>query len=301
VTASNHQSSVLAGRPGVLWAVPALLFFGLFAVVPMLAVVYLSLTEWSGIGAPTWVGLDNWAHLLEDRVFLNSLRLSFGLTVLSWACQTLVALPLGVWVAGHTRSRSILAAVFFVPLLMSGAAIGLLWGALFDPNFGLASIIGPVLGVDDGNFIGDSTLAFYAVLLVIAWQFIPFHTLLYQGATRQIPASLYEAAELDGAGRWRQFRSVTLPQLRDTIITSSVLMLVGSLTYFEVILILTGGGPGTATRILPLHMYIEGFRSFDMGYASVLAVVLLVLGAALSLLIVRVTGYRAMSSQREGL
>lgn len=111
---------------------------------------------------------------------------------------------------------------------------------------------------------------------------------------------LYEAALLDGAGRWQQFRSVTLPQLRDTVIASGVLIVVGSLTYFEIVLILTGGGPGTATRILPLHMYLEGFRSFQMGYAAALAVVLVVVGAVLSLVITRVTGYRSMSSQREG-
>lgn len=297
----SAASSVTAGRPGVLWAAPALAFFALFALIPMVAVVGLSMTTWSGIGAPVWTGFDNWARLPGDGVFLNSLKLSGALTVLSWITQTLLALPLGVYAAGPGRGRGVLAAVFFVPLLMSGAAIGLLWGTLFDPNFGLASLVGPLIGVEDGNFIGSPTLAFWAVLVVIAWQFVPFHTLLYQGAARQIPESLYEAARLDGAGRTRQFFSVTLPQLRDTAITSSVLMLVGSLTYFEIVLILTGGGPGTATRILPLHMYIEGFRSFDMGYASVLAVVLLALGAGLSLAVVRVTGYRSMSSQREGM
>lgn len=106
---------------------------------------------------------------------------------------------------------------------------------------------------------------------------------------------------IDGAGRFKQFTAITVPQLRDTIITSGVLMIVGSLTYFEIILILTGGGPGTATRILPLHMYITGFRSFDMGYASVLAVLLLAIGTSLSLFVTKVTGYRKMASQREGL
>ena len=147
--------------------------------------------------------------------------------MLSWLLQTAVALPLGVYLAGKQRTRAVLAAVFFVPQLMSGAAIAVLWGTLFDPNFGLASVLGPLVGVPDGNFIGNPSLAFYAVLFVISWQFMPFHTLLYQGATRAIPESLYEAATMDGAGRWRQFRSITVPQLRDTIITSGVLIVVG--------------------------------------------------------------------------
>lgn len=298
---SETQTSSQAGRPGFIWAVPAVLFFGAFAVLPMVAVVYLSFTTYGGLEAPVWAGLDNWKRLTTDPLVVNSLWLSAMLTLLSWLVQTAIALPLGVYLASKGRMRSLLAAFFFVPLLMSGAAIALLWSTLYDPKFGLASIIGPLIGVEDGNFIGNPKLAFYSVLLVIAWQFIPFHTLLYQGAARAVPVSLYEAATIDGAGRFKQFTAITLPQLRDTIVTSSVLMLVGSLAYFEIILILTGGGPGAATRILPLHMYITGFRGFDMGYASVLAVILLVLGTALSLVITKVTGFRKMASQREGL
>jgi len=298
---SRTQSSSQAGRPGFVWAAPAIVFFGLFALLPMVAVVYLSFTSYTGIADPVWIGAENWRHLASDPFVGNSLRLSASLTALSWLVQTAITLPLGIYLAGKGRTRSLLAAVFFLPLLMSGAAIALLWSTLFDPNFGLASIVGPLVGVDDGNFIGSPTFAFYCVLLVISWQFIPFHTLLYQGATRAIPISLYEAATIDGAGRFKQFTSITVPQLRDTIITSGVLMIAGSLTYFEIILILTGGGPGTATRILPLHMYITGFKSFDMGYASVLAVLLLTIGTSLSLFITKVTGYRKMASQKEGL
>lgn len=298
---ARGTSPVPRGEPGLLWAGPALLFFAFFALVPMAAVVVLSFTAYDGLNPPQWVGTANWQRLVTDGLFWSSLQLSAVLTVVSWLVQTAIALPLGIYLAAPGRSRAAVAAVFIVPLLMSGAAIAVLWSTLFDPNFGLASVLGPLVGVLDGNFIGDSRFALWAVLLVISWQFVPFHTLLYQGATRAIPAMLYEAAVLDGAGRWRQLVSVTLPQLRDTMITSGVLMVVGSLTYFEVVLILTGGGPGTATRILPLHMYLEGFRSFDMGYSAALAVVLLVLGASLSLLITRVTGYRSMSSQREGL
>lgn len=290
-----------AGRPGGLWAVPALLFFGLFAVLPMVLVVILAFTRWSGLGAPQFNGLDNWRTLIHDATFRQSLRLSAILTGVSWAGQTLVALPIGVWAAGRGRTRAVLSAIFFVPLLMSSAAIALLWGTMLDPNFGLAHIVGPWLGVADGNFIGRPSLVLYTLIVVISWQFVPFHILLYQAAARQVPENLYEAARIDGAGRVREFFSITVPQLRNTIITSSVLMIVGSLTYFDIILILTNGGPGTSSRILPLHMYLEGFSSFNMGYASTLAVVLLAIGAALSLLITRVTGYHKMTSQREGM
>lgn len=288
-------------RPGIVWAAPALLFFALFALVPIVAVVYLSFTQWDGIGAPTWTGVDNWVALPGDPDFWNGIRTSLILTALSWVGQTALALSLGVWAAGRQRNRAVLSSIFFLPLLMSTAAIALLWIALLDPNFGLAATLGQLLGVGGLNFLGSPSVALYAVTFVILWQFMPFHMLLYQAAARQIPGILYDAAIVDGAGRLRQFISITLPQLRDTIIASSVLILVGSLVYFENVLLLTGGGPGTATRVLPLHMYIEGFRSFDMGYASAIAVVLVLAGAGLSLLVVKVTGYSRMASQREGL
>jgi raffinose/stachyose/melibiose transport system permease protein len=139
------------------------------------------------------------------------------------------------------------------------------------------------------------------VIFVIAWQFIPFHTLLYQGGVRQIPEQLYEAAQIDGAGRIRQFFSITLPQLKYTIITSSTLMLVGSLVYFDLIWVLTQGGPGNATRILALDMYIRGFQANQMGAASVIGVILVVVGLVLTLVIQRIGGKDLRASQMEGL
>jgi len=130
---------------------------------------------------------------------------------------------------------------------------------------------------------------------------VPFHTLLYQGGVRQIPVSLYEAAEIDGAGRLRQFWSITLPQLRYTIVTSSTLMVVGSLTYFDVIFVLTAGVPSSGIRILPIDMYVTGFSANQMGEASVMAMILVVMGLLLALAMTRLTGFSKMASQQEGL
>jgi raffinose/stachyose/melibiose transport system permease protein len=138
------------------------------------------------------------------------------------------------------------------------------------------------------------------VVFIISWQFVPFHMLLYQAGARQIPRTIYEAAEIDGAGRVAQFFGLTLPLLRNTIVTSSTLIVVGSLTYFDLVFILTGGGPGFATRILPLDMYVNGFERADMGYASAISVVLVAAGLALSLLLIRVSGFGRFRSTYEG-
>ncbi|MEV0841611.1 sugar ABC transporter permease [Actinocatenispora sera] len=295
------SSATSRQRPGIGWLAPAGVLFAVFALLPIVVVAYLSLTAWNGLGAPHWAGLANWRALVHDTEVPHGIRITLLLTVVSWAVQTPLALLLGVWSAGPQRHRAVLSAVFFLPLLLSLAAIALSWQALLDPNFGAPAALANALHIPSPNLIGDPHRALYVVVAVLAWQWVPFHTLIYQGAARQIPTQLYEAAALDGATRVRQFVAVTLPQLRHTVVASSVLMIVGSLTYFETILLLTGGGPGDATEVLPLHMYRTGFVGFDMGYASALALLLVVVGAGLSVLIVRASGFARMDSDREGL
>jgi xylobiose transport system permease protein len=286
----EHRAS-RAGRPHAAWALPGVLFFTFFAVVPMALALYLSFTSWDGLGDPQPVGLDNWRKLLDDPRMGQSLWLTIVLTVASWVFQTVIALLLGVWAAGRQRNRAILSAIFFVPFLLSSTAIAILFYALLDPNFGIIQ----------ADTLGSQSGAFLAIVFVGGWQFIPFHTLIYQGGARQIPEVLYQAAAIDGAGRYRQFFSITLPQLRHTITTSTVLMVVGSLTYFETVLILTKGGPGTDTAILPYLMYEAGFKTYDFGYASAIASFLVIAATGLSLVLVRLTGFGGMRSTREGM
>jgi raffinose/stachyose/melibiose transport system permease protein len=277
---------------------PALVFFGIFAIGPLLGVLVLSFMEWDGLGTPQWTGGENWASVLENPVSRQAMVLTVQLTLLSYAVQFPLSLLLGVFMAGRQRYREFLSVLYFLPMLFSAAAIGIAFKALLDPNFGLSRAFDAALLRQD--WLGDGSLAFYVVVFVISWSFIPFHSLLYQAGVRQIPQSMYEAATLDGAGTVRQFFSITLPQLKYTIVTSSTLMLVGSLTYFDLVFALTGGGPGTATRILPLDMYLTGFRSNQMGEASVLAVILVAVGLTLALGLQRLTGADKMESQAEG-
>ncbi|MEW2404079.1 sugar ABC transporter permease [Streptomyces sp. NPDC046862] len=279
------------GRPHAVWALPAVLFFTFFAVVPMVLAFYLSFTKWDGLGDPRPVGLDNWQKLLDDPRLTQSLWVTVLLTVASWVFQTVVSLLLGVWAAGHQRNRAVLSSIFFVPFLLSSTAHALLFYALLDPNFGIIQ----------KDTLGSTSGAFLAIVFVGGWQFIPFHTLIYQGGARQIPQVLYQAAAIDGAGRYRQFFSITLPQLRHTVTTSTVLIVVGSLTYFETVLILTKGGPGTDTAILPYLMYEAGFKTYDFGYASAIASFLVLAATGLSLVLVRMTGFGTMRSTREGM
>lgn len=289
------------GKTGQLaWlAVPALVFFIVFAIIPLAGVFLLSFTTWDGIGAISVAGIANWLSVFTDPGMYHALWLTFVVMILSWIIQTPISLLLGTFTAGSQKYRALLAVLYFLPLLLSSAAIAIAYKALLDPNFGLAAGLHlPFLAQD---WLGDPNLALGVVIFVIAWQFVPFHTLIYQGGVRQIPRSIYEAAEIDGAGRVKQFFFITVPQLKYTIITSSTLMTVGSLTYFDLIFVLTNGGPGNATRILPLDMYLTGFRANLMGPASVTAVVLVVIGLVMALVLQRLGGKDRTGSQLEGM
>ena len=296
----TESTATGGGRGGsLIWmTLPALLIFTAFGIVPLFGVLALSFTTWDNIGAIQPSGLTSWTAVLTDPGLPRALWVTFLIMGLSWLIQTPLSVVLGVFLAPHKRYRGFLAVLFFIPTLLSSAAIAITFKALLDPNFGLGTGLG--MGFLRQDWLGDQTLAVGVLVFIVSWQYIPFHTLIYQGAVRSIPTSMYEASLIDGAGRVRQFFSITLPQLRYTIVTSSTLMVVGSLTLFDLIYVLTAGGPGDATRTLALDMYQTGFQANLMGPASAIAVVLVLVGLVLSQLL-RLLGGRGDESQQEGV
>ena len=296
----KEPTTATGGRSGsVGWmALPALLMFIAFGVIPLLGVLALSFTTWDGIGDIHPSGLTSWKAELSDPGLPHSLWVTFEIMIISWLVQTPLSILIGVFLAAYKKYRGFLAVLYFIPLLLSSAAISITFKALLDPNFGL----GAGFGIDalKQDWLGDPKLAIGVLIFVVSWQYIPFHSLIYQGAVRQIPVSLYEASQIDGAGKVRQFFSITLPQIRYTIITSSTLMVVGSLTFFDLIYVLTGGGPGDSTRALALEMYQKGFMANLMGPASAIAVILVLVGLVLAQLLRRLGG-RGDESMQEGI
>ncbi len=278
-------------------ALPAFAVFVLFGIVPLLGVLALSFTTWDGIGTIRASGLTSWRAVLSDPGLPHALGVTFEVMILSWAVQTPMSILLGTFLAGPQRYRAVLSVLYFVPLLLSSAAIAITFKALVDPNFGLGA--GLHLDLLTQDWLGRPGLAMGVLVFVVSWQYIPFHSLIYQGGVRQIPVTLYEAALIDGAGRVKQFVNITLPQLKYTIITSSTLMVVGSLTFFDLIFVFTAGGPGDATEVLALDMYKTGFQGHLMGPASAIAVILVLVGLVLALLLRRLGG-RGDESQLEG-
>jgi raffinose/stachyose/melibiose transport system permease protein len=282
---------------------PTMVLYGAFILVPVVFALFLSFTSWDVVGKLQWVGFANWSRFFSDPGAHHALFVTLELAGLSWLVETPLAMAIGLFIAGTQRYRQVYAAIYLVPLLLSTAGIALMWSGVLSPAFGGLAWFSTHLnlGFLNRNWLGSPSLALYVVVAIIAWQFVPFHALIYQAGRRAIPAEIYDAALVDGASLSQTFRFVTLPQLRYTIVTSSTLIVVGSLTYFDIIFILTQGGPGDTTRVLSLDMYDTGFLQTEFGYASVLAVVLAVIGIAVALVLIRVTGFGQMDSGREGI
>jgi raffinose/stachyose/melibiose transport system permease protein len=189
VTAAVRSPSTGGRSRSVSWMVwPALVMFVAFGVVPLLGVLALSFTQWDGIGEINPAGLDSWRTVLTEPGLLHALWVTFQVMALSWLFQTPISLLLGVFLASHKRYRGFLAVLFFIPLLLSSTAIAITYSALLNPNFGLGAGLGVELLNQD--WLGRGNLALGVLIFVVSWQFIPFHTLIYQGAVRQIPHSM---------------------------------------------------------------------------------------------------------------
>ncbi len=300
VSRTVRQQKLRADIAGIS---PTLVLYGVFIVVPMLVAMFLSLTRWNVVGSLQWAGFSNWSHFFSDPVAHHSLLVTLELAGLSWLIQTPLAMALGIFIAGTQRYRAVYASLYLLPLLMSTAGLALMWQGVLEPTFGGVASLGSSLHMSflDQNYLGSTSITFFVIVALITWQFVPFHMLIYQAGRRAIPAELYDAAKVDGANIRQAFRHVTLPQLRYTIVTSSTLIVVGSLTYFDIIYILTMGGPGDTTRVLAMDMYNVGFLQTTFGYASVLAVILGLIGIIVAVGLVRLTGFGTMQSRQEGI
>ncbi len=299
------QDRSLRQRIGVSGlALPALALFTIFGLVPLILMVVLSFTNYSttSISPTSWIGAANWVRLAHDPVVRQGIELTLLVMLLSWVFQTGLGLLIGVFLAGRQRYLVALSVVYFLPIIFSAAAIAVAWENLLTPYSGGVALVLQHVGIHyPVLWLATPGQAIYVVIAAICWQFVPFQSTLFLAGARGIPRELYDAAVIDGAGRMRTFTRITVPQLRNTIVTSSILVLVGSLLYFDLFLIMTDGGPATSTTVLSLAMYIRGFSSDQQGYGSAIATVLALGGLLLSLAIVRLSGFGQMRSQQEGV
>lgn len=265
---------------------PAVLLFVVFALVPMFQAIYYSLWDWNGLGPlEDFVGLDNYSQAISDSVFRGAILNNFLLVGLS----LLVQLPLGLGIAlllnRPLRGRTLLRTMIFVPYVLAEVVAGVIWLLMLQPR-GVVDALLAGAGLDWARqlWLGDQDIALYTVFVVLTWKYIGFAIILFLAGLQGVPAELHEAASLDGASWWQIQRNITIPLLGPTIRIWAFLSMIGSLQLFDMVWILTGGGPGNATQTMATYLIQQGFDRARLGYGTAAAVILFVISLAVALL-----------------
>ncbi len=282
-----------------LFLLPAFAFLGVFVLWPIIDSFRLSFYKWNGVDPDlTFLGVDNWVRLAKDGVFWRAVRNNFIIVFLSLLVQLPIGLALAVLLDSGGRKFSFFKVIYFLPLLLSTVAIGILFKYIYDPYFGIINATLERIGLDalTQEWLSNPKIALYSVIAVICWQYIPFYMVLFLASLSGIPAELREAAYIDGATENKYFWSIVLPLLRGSIITAATLSLIGSLKYFDLIWVMTEGGPVNATELMATYMYKKAFSSFEMGYGATVASALFIV-----VLVTALTVYFPLQRQEEDI
>ncbi|MHB1295500.1 MAG: carbohydrate ABC transporter permease [Anaerolineae bacterium] len=275
---AKPRRKVRYDNAGYLFTLPAMIFFGVFLVYPLVYTVELSFFEWTGYTETReFVALNNFGTVFSNWVFGRAVRNTFTYAVLQTGLQTLAGLLVALVLDSRLFGRGVFKVVFFTPVLVSIAVISLLWGRIYEPNFGLLNGLLRSVGLGDlaKPWLGDGKLALYAVVLVTVWQGFGYSMVLFIAGLQDIPEEMKEAAKIDGASELGAIWYITLPLLRPVVALVTTLTLIGSLKLFEIIYVMTSGGPNHATETVASLLYYEAFRFNRMGVASSIAVLLL--------------------------
>jgi raffinose/stachyose/melibiose transport system permease protein len=278
----------------VVFLAPSLLLLAVFLLYPLVSSLRLSLVDWNGLGnTARYVGLANWERLAHDTVFWQSLKNNVILAAASIIFQLPIALVLAVLLEKAGRGSRALKILYFLPLLMSSVAIGVLFKQIYDPNFGPLNVALQAFGLDSlaKDWLGDPHLSLGATIAVIIWQNAPFYMILFLAGLSSMPAEVNEAALLDGASEWTIFWRIKLPHLQGTVRTAVLLSVLGSLRYFDLVFVMTGGGPEGSSEVMATYMYRTVFSSFQLGYGSTI-------GSAMFLIVITVAAVSMYFTRR---
>ena len=260
------------------------MILGVFVAWQMISALRLSFTDASGLGVENLVGIDNYVRVFGDPDILSALLNTVWYLVLFTPPAVAIALGLALAVNNpRLPFRSFFRTAFFVPFIVSLAVSAFAWGYLLDPNVGLLNYWLSSVGIQIGNPLRDPVLAMPVVALVAVWKSFGFYFVIFLAGLQDVPASLYEAARVDGAGPWVRFTNVTLPMLSNTLAFVMIFAMIAALQAFDQIYVMTGGGPFGSTQTIVMEIYESGFRRLELGFASALSYVLLVATLLLSI------------------
>jgi raffinose/stachyose/melibiose transport system permease protein len=273
------------GIAAVVFLLPIVLLMTAFIFYPILDTFITSFYKWNGIAADkTMIGFRNWAKLAGDKSFWIAFKNNLIVMILSICIQIPIGLGLATFIEFGGKKMTVFKVLWFIPMLMSSVAIGFLFTYALATNGGIFSAVSQLLGGGNIDLLGNSKTALYTVIGVIAWQFTPFYMVYSMAAYTNISTDVYEASIIDGATKAQYFKQIAFPLLTPSLKSAAILSMVGSLKYFDLVYVMTGGGPGTSTELMATYMYKQSFVKFNMGYGSAVAGGMFILISVVSLL-----------------
>ncbi|WP_164737192.1 carbohydrate ABC transporter permease [Georgenia sp. SYP-B2076] len=276
-----------AWQPHLLLA-PALLFFAVFAIGPLIFTLYVSLSNWSITGAHSFVGLANYAEIFSSSTFRQTFGNTVIFAVVTVTLQYLLGLTMALMVYRTSRGQTFLRLSFLLPMMLAPVVVGIVWKMLFDPSYGpIPELLGNI-GLGQIPWFSEKLPAMIAIIVADTWQWTPFMFLILFAALRSIPTAPLEAAVVDGASSYRVFRDHLIPMLIPASITAILLRSIEAFKLFDVVYMMTGGGPGVKTSTITLNAYFTGLRTGNLGTAAAMTMVLLVVVLAAAMIFVAI-------------
>lgn len=284
---------------GYLFLAPFLFFYAVFLIWPLIQGFWISLHNWELIGTNiSFIGLNNYARLLSDNIFWDSLRHTVYFVVLAVPFLVALGLFFALLINRPYAGMGVFRALLYLPSVLSVAVITTIWVRIYEPNFGLLANWFNDLGLTPLNWLRDINLAMPAIVIATIWWSVGGNMLLFLAGLQDIPRELYEAGELDGARPWQLFRHITIPALRRTFTIATIVTVIGSLQVFGQVFAMTRGGPIGTTRTLVMYIYETSFRDWQLGYGSALAYTLFILIFILSMIQLRFFGQAEAQTER---
>jgi len=253
---------------------PKLILLALFFVFPLLFSVYISLTDWSALSTPHFIGLSNYKKLLGDDIFLKSLINAVVYVSVRVPFMVVVSLLLALLINEKLLGRSAFRTIYFIPEASAMVVAAMVWVYLYNTEFGVINFLLRKASLPPQQWLSSSSQALYSIILMTVWKDAGFYMIIFLAGLQGIPKMYYEAATIDGATRWQMFYHITLPLLKPVVFLVVVMCTIWSFQFFPSVYVMTGGGPVYSTMSLVLYVYNQGFKYFKMGYAAAIAYVL---------------------------
>lgn len=274
------MNKVLGNKKSIaVFVLPAFLIYAIFVLVPIGYNVYVSFLQTDLMSPSKFVGIKNYINLFQDKTFIGAVKNNILMVIGSLIAHLPLALFFGNILFQKIKGSHFFQTVFFLPSVICGVAVGLTWTFVYNSEFGLINKFLEMIGLGGLKqvWLADKNLALFCIIIVVMWQFVGYHMIVQIAAMKNISESYYEAAEIDGASKWVQFKSITFPLIKPILKVDAVLIITGSLKYYDLVAVMTGGGPNHATELMSTYMFYQGFRTLKYGYSAAIGVVLLLL------------------------